>query len=80
MSLGNLTNYVLQGATPVQLNVVDVLALPFASIGPCTSVGEGNTAAISDSTTTTWGNTVTGGGSSHIRMYCNGTNWTVAAK
>ncbi len=52
----------------------------FASLPACTSANEGLTAPVSDSTTTTWGATITGGGSNHAFAYCDGTNWTVAAK
>jgi len=38
-------------------------------------------AAVTDSTTNTWGAAITtGGGSNHVLAYCDGTNWTVAAK
>jgi len=36
--------------------------------------------AVTDSTTNTWGGTITGGGADHVLAYCDGTNWTVAAK
>jgi hypothetical protein len=52
----------------------------FASIGTCNSGNEGTTAAVIDSTTNTWGATITGTGGNHVLAYCNGTNWTVAAK
>jgi hypothetical protein len=52
----------------------------FASLPACSSSTEGSRGAVSDSTTNTWGATVTGGGSIHILAYCDGTNWTVAAK
>jgi hypothetical protein len=51
----------------------------FSAAGSC-SGAEGVLTAITDSTTNTWGATVTGGGANHILMYCDGTNWTVAAK
>lgn len=43
----------------------------------CNSGNEGTIAAITDSTTATWGATITGGGSNHVEGRCNGTNWTV---
>jgi hypothetical protein len=52
----------------------------FSTLTACASGGEGAIAPISDSTTATWGATITGGGSNHVLAYCNGTNWTVAAK
>jgi hypothetical protein len=54
--------------------------VPFASLPACSSTIEGSRGAISDSSTNTWGATVTGGGSNHVLAYCDGTNWTVAAK
>lgn len=41
---------------------------------------EGMMQPITDSTTATWGATITGGGSNHVLAYFDGTNWTVAAK
>jgi hypothetical protein len=52
----------------------------FSSLPSCSSGNEGAMNPISDSTTTTWGATITGGGSNHVLAYCDGTNWTVAAK
>lgn len=52
----------------------------FSTLPACASGGEGSMNPVTDSTTVTWGATVTGGGSSHILAYCDGTNWTVAAK
>lgn len=53
---------------------------PFSSLPACASGTEGTQAAITNSTTNTWGTTVTGGGSKHVLAYCDGTNWTVAGK
>lgn len=41
---------------------------------------EGTLQAFTDSSTATWGATITGGGANHVLGYYNGTNWTVAAK
>jgi hypothetical protein len=41
---------------------------------------EGMTASVTDSTTATWGATISGGGANHVLAYHNGTNWTVAGK
>jgi hypothetical protein len=54
--------------------------VPFANLPSCSSTTEGSRGAVSDSTTNAWGATVTGGGSNHVLAYCDGTNWTVAAK
>jgi hypothetical protein len=52
----------------------------FATLPACGSSSEGSMNPVTDSTTVTWGATVAGGGSSHVLAYCDGTNWTVAAK
>jgi hypothetical protein len=60
--------------------VVLLKAQTFASLTACSSSIEGAMAAVTDSTTATWGATVTGGSTNHVQAYCDGTNWTVAAK
>lgn len=52
----------------------------FATLPACAAGTEGGIAAITDSTTNTWGATITGSGTNHVLGYCDGTNWTVAAK
>lgn len=54
--------------------------IPFASLPSCASKYEGSQNPVTDSTTNTWGATITGSGSNHVLAYCNGTNWTVMAK
>lgn len=49
----------------------------FSTLTTCSPTVEGALTPISDSTTGTWGATITGGGSTHVLAYCNGTNWTV---
>lgn len=54
----------------------------FAHFPACTPAFFDQTIAVSDSTTTTWGATVTGSGTpnaTHILAHCNGANWTVFA-
>ncbi len=51
----------------------------FAALTACASGGEGALAVVTDSSTATWGATVTGGGANRVLAYCNGTNWTVVA-
>ncbi|HLY99907.1 MAG TPA: hypothetical protein VKT33_12675 [Candidatus Angelobacter sp.] len=53
---------------------------PFASLAECAAGKEGSLVAVSDSTTNAWGAAISGGGSHHVLAYCDGTNWTVAAK
>ena len=50
----------------------------FASLAGCSSAIEGTSAAVTDSTTATWGATISGAGTLHVLAYCNGINWTVA--
>jgi hypothetical protein len=56
----------------------------FANLAACSSSLEGDTAAVNDNNTAVaWGSTITGGGtgaSAHVMGYCDGTNWTIAAK
>jgi hypothetical protein len=64
----------------ISTNRVTIKVLPFASLPACVSGIEGSELGVSDSTTATWGATVTGGSTNHIKAYCDGTNWTVEAK
>jgi len=53
----------------------------FATYPACSATTKGLIEAVSDSTTNTWGATVSvGGGSDPVLMYCDGTNYTVFAK
>lgn len=47
---------------------------------PTLNVFEGAIMPFTDSATSTWGATITGGGAVHVLGYYNGTNWTVAAR
>lgn len=51
-------------------------AVAFASL-PATPV-EGMLVPVTDSSTGTWGATITGGGANHVLAYYNGTNWVVS--
>lgn len=50
----------------------------FGSLAACSAATEGQLAAVTDSTTATWGATITGSGSHHVLAYCDGAHWTVA--
>lgn len=52
----------------------------FSSLTACASGIEGQLAAVTDSSTATWGATITGSSTNHVLAYCDGTNWTVAGK
>jgi hypothetical protein len=45
----------------------------------CSASTEGSFSAFVDSTVSTGGAVISGGGSNHVLGYCNGTNWIVAA-
>jgi hypothetical protein len=67
---------VATGGTPG----IQLTAAAFATYPACSSTTEGLEEAVKDSTTNTWGATVTGGGSFHVKTYCDSTAWTVEAK
>lgn len=52
--------------------------VPFANLpqSPVT----GSLITVTDSTTNTWGATISGGGSNQVLAYFNGTHWTVVGK
>ena len=52
----------------------------FGNLPTCASGTQGMLKPVADSTTNTWGARITGGGLNHVLAYCDGTNWTVAAK
>lgn len=52
----------------------------YASLTACSSTISGAMATVNDSNTVTWGANVAGGSTNTIMAFCNGTNWTVAAK
>jgi hypothetical protein len=52
----------------------------FSSLPTCSSAVEGMYQPVTDSTTNTWGATITGGGTNHVFAYCDSTNWTVLGK
>lgn len=65
------------------------LPVTFGTLPACSAGTEGASAAVTDllaancgdGTCNTWGTTVTGGtGAIHRQLYCDGTNWTLAAK
>ena len=62
------------------VNSATVAPVNFSALPACASAVEGTSRAVKDSMTNTWGATITGSGSDHVLAYCDGTNWTVAAK
>lgn len=67
------------GSGPIMLKGV-IFGTSFSSLPAAASALRGSTADITDSTTNTWGATITGAGTYAVLAYCDGTNWTVAAK
>jgi len=59
----------------------DVVGNPpttYSGLPACSSTLEGFEKSVSDATVNTWGTTVSAGsGSYHVKVRCNGTNWTV---
>jgi len=51
--------------------------MAFASLPSCAAGTQGSFAFVTDSTTTTYGATITGGSSGKVWAVCDGTNWTV---
>lgn len=49
----------------------------FSALPTCVSGLDGSIAPVTDSSTSTGGATISGGGSNHVAAYCNGTNWVV---
>lgn len=56
---------------------VQTQAKQFSKLTSCTSTNEGSEAAVTDSTTSTYGQSIAGSGANHVHAYCNGTNWIV---
>ena len=52
----------------------------FSDLPAASATYKGALAWVQDSTTVVWGATITGGGSNMVLAFCDGTNWTVAAK
>ncbi len=57
--------------------ILGTKAYAFSALPTCASGLEGMMAAITDSTTATWGATIAGSSTNHVMGRCNGTNWTV---
>jgi hypothetical protein len=59
-------------------NYIRFVNTTVAGLNTCNSGLKGAIDAVSDSSVTTSGSTVAGGGSSSVEVYCNGTNWLVS--
>lgn len=58
---------------------VQPAATTFSTLAACSGALEGMMRPVTDSTTATWGATITGTGSNHVLAYCDGSAWTVMA-
>lgn len=52
----------------------------FSTLPACGANTEGLLRGVNDSNTVTWGANIAGSSTNHVMAYCDGTNWTVAAK
>lgn len=80
-SPGNIspTGVTLSGSGPSTVGFPPATYSAVTTAFPCAS-NAGRVASISDSTTTTWGAAITGGGSNTVLAFCDGSAYTVAAK
>lgn len=69
---GTINNFLVNENASITLHPA-----AFSTYGSCSAGTEGSIAAVTDSSVNTFGTVVTGGGSNHIKMYCNGTSWVV---
>jgi hypothetical protein len=53
------------------------LVTTVASLTTCNSANDGLEHGVSDALSPVWNATLTGGGSSHVKVRCNGTSWVV---
>jgi hypothetical protein len=67
------------GSGPATVQMVGGTFATLTATYPCNSGNKGMMATVTDSTTNTWGATITGSGSDTVGAFCDGTNWTVFA-
>lgn len=65
-------NGTLAATLGFQAPVVAVASLP-----ACNGGAEGTIYGVNNATATTFNSTVAAGGSNHVQVYCNGTNWVI---
>jgi hypothetical protein len=79
-AMGHNSGILGPGNSPVGLQfngVFGTAPLQFAQLARCGPALEGYEVAITDGSTATFNAMLSGGGSNHVKAYCNGTNWTV---
>jgi len=59
---------------------IQTAAVAFGTLPTCNATNEGRMEAVNDSSTATWGATITGSSTNHVLAYCDGSAWTVAGK
>ena len=59
---------------------IQIKPAAFSVLPACRPETEGEMSPVIDSSTNTWGAPITGGGTNHVLAYCDGAQWTVAAK
>jgi hypothetical protein len=79
-----LPSLTIAGPTPdisIAGTTSSLLGLKPSNVSPnlptCSAGLEGWHASVNNSNTATYGATIAGGGSNHVPVYCNGTNWVV---
>lgn len=76
---GNAIGLLQSGGEYDDLFAVGIVGT-FSLLPACSTTLEGAMAPVNDSSTVTWGATITGGSTNHVGAYCDGTNWTVFSK
>lgn len=73
--------YVYAQSRITQFQTILLQPVKFSVLPSCSTANKGSIVSISDSTTVTWGATITvGGGTNLVLAYCDSSNWTVAGK
>ncbi len=76
---GTGSGNVVRATLPVMVTPV-IPPILFASITACNGGTAGAIQTVSDSSTNTWGATITGSGGNTVMAFCNSVNWTVIGK
>jgi hypothetical protein len=84
-NVGNMVGVTGTGSTVINNSGVysplgQTFPQPFANLAACSTTTEGQFATVQDSTTNTWGATISGSGSDVVLAFCDGSNWTVYGK
>ncbi len=80
---GNAAGVLSSGGCVDATCATGITQVPFntlASLGTCNAGSAGTITGVNDSTTITWGATITGGSTQSVIAVCTGANWTVMGK